>query len=224
MGHARCLAMLKLILDLFFLVCVFSAYFINTFSYMSKYHIGVYQVVKKTKYLKTNLYKEVAVTFQDFDDIMCGKNMEPEAKDVCAHRENFEDAGILYFTFSTLAHFLVFYSIFGMLGIFCKGSSLGVVKADVVHYLYPVLHASALAMYLGVCRIFVLSPPDGYSALTYGPEIEEGLIVMIVAQVISILSAGVFAVSKKALRRETRIRPNSKKPKEILRKRTSNDD
>ena len=57
MVHTRALALTKLLLDVSFLVCVVSVYFIDIFSYMNTYNIGMYQVVKKEDYLSSNMIK-----------------------------------------------------------------------------------------------------------------------------------------------------------------------
>lgn len=220
MGKARCLAILKLTLDLLYVVTVFAVYLVDIFVYMDKFHIGIYNVVKKEKYLDSDLYKEIDVNFRDFNTYLCDGNKATDTKQVCDNREHFEDAGILYITFTVISHFFAIYSIAGMIGIACGCGSLGVATMQIAHYLFPGLHGASLVMYLTVSRMFDLTTPKGYSYRKYGPSVGNGFILMIIAQVISVISLIVFIFSRRIFVLHTKIRPNSPKPKNVLRRRT----
>ena len=220
MAKARCLALLKLFLDLTYICTVFAVYLTETFTYMDKFSIGVYNVVKKEKYLDSDLYKEIDVNFRDFQDYLCDGSADKLTKTVCNNREHFEDGGILYITFTVLSHFLAVYSVAGMLGISCKCASLKVATIQVVHFLYPALHASALIMYLTVSRIFDLTTPPGYSSSKYGSKVSTGFVLMIVAQVLSLLSLLTFCLSRRALVLSTKVLHKPERSEEVIRKRS----
>ena len=187
---------------------------------MNNYHIGVYRIIKKENYLDSNMIAETEILYQQFDNIFCTGSLTADVKEICGQRQHFENAGILFFTFSTLGNILVIYSILGMLGIMCKCSSLGVVTVEVIHYIYPGLYATSLILYVSVSRISVLSTPTGYSSSVYGPGLDVGMGLMIVAMGLSIASASFFFFTKKFLKTIIKIQPE-KKAKGGLRKRTS---
>ena len=220
MGKARCLAILKLTLDILYIVCVFAIYLTEVFVYMDKFHIGVYNVVKRDKYLDSDLYKEIDVNFRDFHTYLCDGAKGFDTKRVCDNKQHFEDAGILYITFTVISHFFAVYSVVGMIGIACGCSSLGVATIQVAHYIFPALHGASLTMYLTVSRIFNLTTPKGYSKSKYGSSVSIGFILMIVAQVLSVLSLIVFILSRRIFVLHTKIKPNSPKSKTVLRRKS----
>jgi hypothetical protein len=221
MGNARCLALIKLFFDLFYICTVFAVYLTTNFQFMDKFNIGVYNILKKEKYLDSSLYKEIEVNFRDFEDNLCDGSEDKLTRPVCENREHFEDAGILYITFTVISHFLVVYSIAGMLGIVCKCSSLGVATVQVVHYLYPALHGSALIMYLTVSRMFNLTTPSGYSWSKYGTSVSTGFILMIIAQLLSFTSLLLFILSRRSfilLQKRPKVQED---PQPVLRRRSN---
>lgn len=210
MVSPRAIALTKMLIDLTFIVCVFAVYFTDTFRYMDKYYIGVYKIVVKEKYLTSDLYKEISVLYSEFD-FLCSGELSVEVNEICKHREAFENAGILYFTFSALGNILVIYSILGMFGIFCKCASLGVVEVAVVHYIYPGLYISSVIMYLSTSNIFVLTSPDS----TYKVDMQAGMILMWIALCLSLCSMFFFIFSQKYLKsdlkKKIRVKPALKR-------------
>jgi hypothetical protein len=218
MINGRYIALIKVFLDVSFIVIVVAVYFVDIFNYMDKYNIGVYRVVKKENYLTSNLIKQTEILYLDFDKIFCAGTLARDVEEICGHKASFENAGILYITFSVLSHFIVIYSILGMLGIFCKCSSLGVVSLEVVHYIYPALYASSLIMYVATSKIFSLTVPTGYSASNYNVTAKPGIVLMIIALIFAISSGLLFLFTKKQLKSCIKVKPEAQKPG--LRKRT----
>ena len=209
MVHARALALTKLLLDVTFLVCVVSVYFIDIFSYMNTYNIGMYQVVKKEDYLSSNMIKQIPILYSDFYSHFCIGNLPSNVKTICEHRQHFENAGILYLSFGSLALIFDIYSILGMLGIFCKCSNLGVLKLQFIHYVYPVVYATCVIIYFTVTRIFTLTTPKEFSGSEFEVKVRPGVVLMSIALAIGTLSGILFFFSRRKLRKYCNVAPTN---------------
>jgi hypothetical protein len=206
------MAFTKVVLDLIYFALLYTIYFADVFQYMDSFNIGVYRVVKRDYYLDSNLKKEVSVSFRNFDSEFCQAPVPTQLGPVCYNRQHFEDAGILYYTFTAVSQFFAGYSVLGMMGLICKCSSLGVVMVEVVHYLYPALHLASLIMYVTVSRIFALSLPPGYSSSQYGASARPGIILMLVAQFVAFASMFAFIFGRSMLKKHVKNMKRKIKP------------
>lgn len=208
MGDPRLRIFIKVTLDTVFIILYVSIFFVEIFRYMNDYYITPLSIIKETDYKiftdnnveDTPLTQMIIASFSDFDDKFCGSNTTSDIEPVCDKHKDFETAGILYLTFSSTAISLVIYGIFSLFGMACGCSCFGLLKLTFVHYLYPVINAIGLVLYITVSKAFSLDVPSEYSDDKYKMKIETGMILMFAAQFLSIISCVYFFCYRSQLR------------------------
>ena len=192
MGDPRAKILVKLSLDVLFLLIVLSVYFIDVFRYMDDYYIGTVAILQETPYSpsqdkSTPLVEVIVASYSDFDSHFCSS----PTPQVCNKRKDFEVSGILYLIFTCITHCLLIYGILGLMGMACGCSCCGFLKMTFVHYLYPVTYAISLVLYITVSGVFTLDIPANFSD-NYKMKPEAGLLLMFGAQLIALISLVYF--------------------------------
>lgn len=196
MGDPRLRIFIKVVIDSLFIILFVSIFFVEIFRYMDDYYVTTLKIIKQTDYIiisetgtdDTPLTQMIIASYSDFNDKFCGKNKDPQVDPVCDKRKDFETAGILYLTFSSISILFAIYGIFSLFGVVCGCSCCGLLKLYVVHYIYPGIYALALVLYITVSEIFTLDVPSKFDD-DCKMGVQTGLILMFGAQFVSIVSA-----------------------------------
>jgi hypothetical protein len=197
MGDPRLRIFIKVVIDSLFIILFVSIFFVEVFKYMDDYYVTTLNIIKQTDYKiilstgtidDTPLTQMIIASYSDFNDKFCGKNKNIQVDPVCDKRKDFETAGILYLTFSSISIVFAIYGIFSLFGVVCGCSCCGLLKLYIVHYIYPGIYALALVLYITVSEVFTLDVPSEFDD-DYKMKVQTGLILMFGAQFISIVSA-----------------------------------
>jgi hypothetical protein len=197
--------LIKIALDAVFVVLVLTVYFVEVFQYMDTYYIGTTVIMNKQRYYqpttgkKTPLDMVVIASYNDFDSKFC-KNEDIETKQVCDNRKAFENAGILFMVFSCLSLSFLAYGLTMLIGMLCGCSCWTFFKMTFTHYVYPIVYAIAVVLYITVSGMFSLDTPTGTSSNSDKMNVELGIITMLAAGFVSILSTIFFILAKNSMK------------------------
>ena len=191
MGDPRVRIYIKISLDILFFLLVLSVYFVDIFQYMDDYYIGTTIIQQKTDYSvngkSTPLTETIIASYQQFDDHFCNSKATVSVKQVCDKRSDFEISGILFLVFSCISHLFLFYGLLGLFGMTCGCNCCGFLKMMFVHYLYPIVYALSLILYITVGGVFSLDVPSG-SSDDNEMKVQAGILLMFAAQLVALVS------------------------------------
>ncbi|OMJ78432.1 hypothetical protein SteCoe_21754 [Stentor coeruleus] len=204
-GDSRLKIFIKVAIDSLFIILFISIFFVEVFKYMDDYYVTTLSIIKQTDYKisltneKTPLTQMIIASYSDFNDKFCGQIKDPQVDPVCDKRKDFETAGILFLTFSSISVLFTIYGIFSLFGVACGCSCCGFLKFYIVHYIYPGIYALALVLYITVSEIFTLDVPDNFDD-DYKMKVHTGLILMFGAQFVSIVSVVFYFFNRTQLK------------------------
>lgn len=195
MGDPRVKILIKALIDLLYFALVFAVYLTSVFSYMTKFYIGTTDIIYKTT--KYNLDSIVIASYSQFEDHFCGMDAE-DISEVCDHREDFENAGIVFIVFSSLAHLGMAYGMLNLMGMLCGCTLWGIAKYEITHYIYPPVYGVSVFLWIIISKIFSLDPPTKNSADDM--TVEVGLVLMFAAFLVGTTSTIYFFWNRKDMR------------------------
>ncbi|CAG9325249.1 unnamed protein product [Blepharisma stoltei] len=179
--------LVKIVLDLAYILIILTSFFVTIFSYDERLSIYL------SKVSDTHL-EETKILFPNYMNQMCIDN---EAT-FCDYLKYWQAAGIYYLVFSSLSLVFCMYVLLRCSLRYADKDALFSVKYDLDWYIYPTLGFFAVFLYIIISGIFTTEFSYEYEGLTDEKvTIEAGLILMIAAFLISFISAIYFLVERK---------------------------
>ncbi|CAG9320719.1 unnamed protein product [Blepharisma stoltei] len=184
----------KIGLDVLYVIIVLITYFVTMFSYNDVVGVSVTEIVDEADGKNTT-------SFGDFKDAYCsGKNEIPDDEALCDQVSSWQTAGLIYLVISL---FSIAFCVYGIVRLALRLGQKDFafrVKYDLEYSIYPELSLLALILYIVVSEVFTTDLPAGYvSASSESADAEAGLILMIVAFLISLASSIYFFLARKHL-------------------------
>lgn len=190
MVSSRSTIFLKIMIDLCYFGVVLGVYFLDVWLFVKDFYIGLMGVT--WDYVDYGLEAQVYGDFDKFKDNLCFPAFV-DSKPICDNKDNLQIAGIVFVTFSSIAHLMMAYGILGLIGKGCGCNFWGFLRFDWVHYVYPVVYIFSIGLYLAISQFWTMSVPDKYkSNSNYDLKVYFGLVFMCGASIISVISAFYF--------------------------------
>lgn len=187
MANARAMIAVKFVLDGLTMVLIFVTYFVYFFEYMKDYRIYSRDLEVHTSSDGLDYY--VIGSPNSFCDHLCDNSDAPCGR-VCTHDNDFKSAGIFYIAFSAASLVVMSYCIAHLLGLACGCSFFGLLKFKWMHFVFPLLYAIALILYISISRVFSLS--KGIYPSSYSVKAGPGIVFIFIIQALMLISSGYF--------------------------------
>jgi len=187
MANARVMIAVKFSLDLMTMVLIFVTYFVYFFEYMKDFRIYARSLEMHTSSDGLDYY--VIGPPNSFCDHLC-KDTNPVCAKVCTHDDDFKSAGICYIAFSAASLVMMTYCLAHLLGLACGCSFFGLLKFKWLHFVFPLVYAIALILYISISRVFALT--KGIYPSSYGVKAGPGIVFVFIIQALMLISSGYF--------------------------------
>jgi hypothetical protein len=175
--------LLKVLLDIVWLVCLVLSFFLPVAVYMKDFSISVTSIAFDFVYLGMDAY--VNVSFSDFQAHYCV--IETASATLCSNLVLFKIAGLLYSILAALSAVCFLYT--SLQGLVPRYKRL---QARGVGYLTPMLYALAVLVYF-IITIAFTEKPDVSLSSEYALSFDIGALVMLAAELLAIAEAVVHA-------------------------------
>lgn len=186
MANARAMIAVKFSLDLVSMVFIFVTFFVYFFEYMKDFRIYARDLEIHTSEGGLDYY--VIGSFNRVCDHLSDEGSVIER--VCKYDDDFKSAGICYLAFASATLVVMAYCLGNLLGLACGCTFFGLLKFKWMHFVFPLLYAIALILYVCISRVFTLT--KGVFPSSYSVKAGPGIVFIFIVQALMLISSGYF--------------------------------
>jgi hypothetical protein len=187
MANARAMIAVKFSIDVLSIVLIFVTYFVYFFEYMKEYRIYARDLEIHTS--NDGLDYFVIGSFNSVCDHLCDNSEAPCGR-VCRYDDDFKSAGICYMAFSAASLVVMAYCLAHLMGLACGCTFFGLLKFKWMHFVFPLVYAIALILYISISRVFTLT--KGIYPSSYSVKAGPGIVFIFIVQALMLISSGYF--------------------------------